>query len=69
MSFLGKISKMNDCNGTRTNNNLVRKGTFNHLGNYRLWIHSETSSLRNKNVQSKMKPIDCHLVSKTVQSG
>ena len=61
------------CNGTRTSNHFVRKGTLNHLnfrfracfeqevpwysGNYSVWIHSETRTWHDKSIQLVI-PID-----------
>ena len=41
-----------DCNWTRTQNHLVLKRTLNHLAKYRVWIHSETRTWHDKNIQS-----------------
>ena len=56
------IWSWNDCNGPRTHNHLVRKQNFRyraclkqgvpwHLGNYRVWIHSEMRTWHGKNIQ------------------
>ena len=47
-----KKKKIN-CNWTRTQNHLVLKRTLNHLAKYRVWIHSETRTWHDKNIQLK----------------
>ena len=48
LNLVPKLTNLSDCNWTRTQNDLVRKRTLDHLaklthsGNYRVWIHSET---------------------------
>ena len=53
-----------DCNGTRTHNHLVRKRTLHHLAKLAkwlsfvvLWVHSETRTWHDKEIQSICCPI------------
>ena len=38
------IWRLSDCNGTRTHNHLVRKGTLNHLAKLAKWLSSAVST-------------------------